>query len=219
MCYRSCLEATRQRKLGSVAFPLISGGSLGFPQEAALEIATATIREFLMNREMQVYLVVYDRESFALSRELHRDIQEFIDQRYVDLHPSAPRAAPMAYSPLRELVEQVDESFSQMLLRKTDEKGMTDVACYKKANIDRKLFSKIRKDIHYRPRKTTALAFAVALELSLSETRKLLEKAGCALSRSSKGDIIVEYFIQKGQYDIFEINEALFEFDQSLLGG
>lgn len=129
--------------------------------------------------------------------------------------PAAPQAAPAS---LREALRSLDESFAEMLLRKIDERGITDAACYKKANISRKLFSKIRADRLYRPSKPTALAFALSLELGLDETQELLRKAGFALSHSSKFDVIVEYFILNGVYDVMRVNEALFAFDQPLLG-
>ena len=242
--YRSSLELALAGGCETVAFPLISSGVYGYPKDQALKVAVDTIGEFLLSHDMTVYLVIFDRAAYTIGGKLFADIAAYIDDRYVDEHTdhalesrrmaaaqqadaffdlqarfNAPAPAAAADRELREAVSHLDESFSQMLLRKIDERGMTDAQCYKKANIDRKLFSKIRSDVHYKPSKPTAMAFAVALELPLEEAREMLEKAGFAFSHASKFDIIVEYFIAHQNYNIFEINEALFAFDQSLLGG
>ena len=237
--YRSSLELALAHRCETVAFPLISSGVYGYPKDQALKVAVDTI----LAHDMTVYLVIFDRAAYAIGEKLFADIAAWIDDRYVDAHTDsretqyrramsaqlgvgmpAPSCAVAeagedTFEQLLACLNQLDESFSQMLLRKIDERGITDAQCYKKANIDRKLFSKIRSDVHYKPSKPTALAFAVALELPLEEARELLGKAGYAFSHASKFDVIVEYFIAHRNYNIFEINEALFAFDQSLLGG
>ena len=225
-CYRSSLQLAKEYKCETVAFPLISAGVYGYPKDEALRVAVSEISRFLLENEMTVTIVVYDKQSFQISKKLIADIREYIDERYIDEH-FVERSNFVNFqgqfydepaAELHDIVVGVDESFSEMLLRKIDEKGMTDAQCYKKANIDRKLFSKIRSKPGYKPSKPTAIAFAVALELPLEEAADLLLKAGYALSPSSKFDVIVEYFIRRRRYDIIEINEALFEFDQPLLG-
>ena len=238
--YRSSLELALANRCETVAFPLISSGVYGYPKDQALKVAVDTIGEFLLSHDMTVYLVIFDRAAYTIGGKLFADIAAYIDDRYVETHTdryenqrrrmaleSMPAEEPqwmpapctIGTPGLDEALSKLDESFSQMLLRKIDERGMTDAQCYKKANIDRKLFSKIRSDVHYKPSKPTAMAFAIALELPLAEAREMLEKAGFAFSHASKFDIIVEYFIAHRNYNIFEINEALFAFDQSLLGG
>lgn len=240
-CYRRSLDLAVKHGCRSVAFPLISAGIYGYPKDEALRVAMDTIRDFLIERDdggdMLVYLVVFDRDSFRISGKLYAGIAEYIDDHYVDAHSDFRRRklqresmafsdaavfnaqAPCAAGSLEDALGMIDESFSEMVLRKIDEKGMKDPDCYKRANLDRKLFSKLRTDANYRPRKQTALALAIALELSLPETKELLMKAGFALSHSDKADIIVEYFIQRKEYDIFAINAALYSFDQVPLGG
>ena len=237
-CYRESLTLAKENNCETVAFPLISSGVYGYPKDQALKVAIQVISDFLLENEMKVYIVIFDKATYKISEKLFSDIAEYIDDNYVDEHTDYRREsmrmnAPMqsimadeiceckAMSPdddLEEIIKSIDESFSQMLLRKIDEKGITDTGCYKKANIDRKLFSKIRSDVHYKPSKPTAIAFAISLELSLEETQDMLMKAGFALSNSNKFDIIIKYFIERGNYNVFEINEALFAFDQSLLG-
>lgn len=243
-CYKNSLALAKHYKLESVAFPLISSGAFGYPKDKALKTAISVIGDFLLKNEMTVFLVVYDKAAFVLSEKLFSSITQYIDDKYIEEHPFSRRdrfdekhqliesylKAPEFSSTeasvitkkrkrcLDDVVKNMDETFSQMLLRLIDEKGMTDAETYKKANIDRKLFSKIRNDVNYKPSKPTAIAFAIALRLNLDETKDLMLKAGFALSHSSKFDIIIEYFIQDENYNIFEINEALFAFDQNLLG-
>lgn len=240
-CYRTSLALAKEHGCETVAFPLISSGIYGYPKDQALKVAIDTISDFLLENDMTVYIVIFDRKAYQIGEKLFSDIAAYIDDNYVDEHTDSRSErlrrmqmlsdepeeetfgaplAPMAASAktLDDALSQIDESFSEMLLRKIDEKGMTDAQCYKKANIDRKLFSKIRSDKLYKPSKPTALAFAIALELPLDETKELLMKAGFALSHSNKFDIIIEFFIEHGNYNVFEINEALFAFDQSLLG-
>lgn len=245
-CYTNSLLLALKNKCKSIAFPLISSGIYGYPKDQALNIAISAIGEFLLKNEIMVYLVVYDKKAYVLSEKLFTSIEKYIDDNYVEEHCFNERrreietyefqqleSIKMIYEPcnacesipeikrkrsLEDVVSQLDESFSQMLLRLIDEKGMTDVETYKRANIDRKLFSKIRSNKGYNPSKVTAIAFAIALELNLDETCDLLSKAGYTLSHSNKFDVIIEYFILEGNYNIYEINEALFAFDQVLLG-
>ena len=244
-CYRTSLNLAKENGCQSVAFPLISSGVYGYPKDQALKVAVDTISEFLLENEMMVYIVIFDRKTYQISGKLFDDIAVYIDDRYVEEHTdrrteqrrwaeawqeeSCFEAASVSLPPkaickscssqsLEEALGQMDESFSEMLLRKIEESGMTDAQCYKKANIDRKLFSKIRSDRFYKPSKPTVLAFALALELPLAQMQEMLGKAGFTLSHSSKFDIIVEYFVERGNYNVYEINEALFAFDQSLIG-
>lgn len=211
--YRSSLELALANQCATVAFPLISAGVYGYPKDRAIKVAVDTIADFLLSHDtdMNVYLVIFDRKTYTIGGTLFEDIAAFIDERYGSEHPHSGEE--------QQALSQLDETFSQMLLRKMDECGISDAQCYKKANIDSSLFCAIQSDIHYKPSKPVAMAFAVALELPLEEAREMMGKAGFVFSHASKFDIIAEYFISHQNYNIFEINEALFAFDQSQLGG
>ncbi|WHY03295.1 macro domain-containing protein [Neobacillus sp. DY30] len=230
--YKNSLELAKQHECESIAFPLISTGIYGYPKEEALQIAVSTISQFLMKADMHVYLVVFDKKSFGLSQKLFTSINEYIDDHYIEeaeitfnrrieeneVFKYHLEAEPILNQSLMEVINDLEESFSERLLRFIDEKGMTDVETYKRANIDRRLFSKIRNEEGYTPKKKTVIAFAISLKLNVDETNNLLSAAGYTLSRSNKFDVIIEYFINEGSFNIHEINEALFTFDQPLLG-
>ena len=237
-CYIESLNLAKKFKLESIAFPLISSGIYGYPKGEAFKVAVTAIQDFLLENEMMVYLIVFDKAAVEISEKLYTSIEKYIDDKYVDenaeirenrflseeiqfnysVSESKMSKALKGNKSLEDIVFQLEETFSEMLLRLIDEKEMTDVETYKKANIDRKLFSKIRTDKYYKPRKATALALCIALELNVDQTKDLLGRAGYALSHSSRFDIIVEYFIAQGVYNIFVINEALFAFEENLLG-
>lgn len=239
--YRSSLELALVNGLESVAFPLLSSGAFGYPKDKALQTAIAAIGEFLLEHELIVYLVVFDKKAFTLSEKLFRSIKAYITDSYAERrrtkygnttisrqfevydqlmeYESEPKEV-MAPSPgLEDLINHMDLTFSQMLLKLIDSSGRTDPEVYKRANLDRRHFGKISNNPDYKPSKNTALALAVALELNLDQTADLLKRAGLALSPSRRFDLIVKYFINEGNYNIFQINEALFFFDETTLGG
>lgn len=258
-CYENSLLLAVQNGCQSVAFPLISTGNYGFPKDKALQIAISVFSAFLLEHDLQIYLVVFDRDSFKLSEKLFQGVASYIDEYYVDAHdvckeyleenrrrlrcrgemeiceraetpksvpmngvfeelrPCAPMAAPKAMS-LEDMLGQADAGFTETLLNFIDQTGKKDSEIYKKANISKQHFSKIRNNPNYKPTKPTAIALALALELNLDETKDLIGRAGYALTNSSKFDLIIRYFIEQGNFNIVEINIALYEFDQVLLG-
>lgn len=266
-CYRSVFAEAERLGVRSVAYPLVSAGIYGFPVDEALAIAREETEAFLRVHEgVSVTLVMFDRATVRAGGELFDEIDEYIDDEYVEASPHMRRraerlavevwdaaapdgladagapsgladsAAPEAFAAafggeavcaalsaaapreLDDLLSNLDASFSETLLTLIDERGMTDAEVYHRANLSRQLFSKIRSNRAYRPTKPTAVALAVALELDPRQTQDLLSRAGLALSRSSKFDVIVRFFLERGVHDVFRINEALFAYDQPLLG-
>jgi Predicted phosphatase homologous to the C-terminal domain of histone macroH2A1 len=236
--YAAAMKLAKDSGLESIAFPLLSTGSNGFPHKIAFRTAVSAITDFLLESDLLVYLVLYDKTSLEVSRSLAEYIDEHIDDDYVsgkdesyrgkvlfgtmNMEPErfcvSESTAKADYDNLRKLMGREAETFSEMLFRLIDERGLTDPEVYHRANIDRRLFSKIRSSADYQPGKRTVAALAVALELSLDEAVDLLGKAGYAFTDASKFDKIVSFYIREGEYDIFTINEALFYFDQHLLG-
>ncbi len=234
-CYRKSLSLAKEHECESIAFPLIATGNYGFSKPLALQIAVREISTFLLENEMQIYLVVFGKEAFALSEKLFKSVSSYIDENYIRsnrihedicparalehcLHMSVGTAVTMNSDDWGQLLKDLDAGFSETLLQLIDRTGKKDSEIYKKANVDRRLFSKIRNNMDYKPSKTTALAFAFALELDVDETKDFIGRAGFALSHSSKFDVIVEYFLVNRNYNVFELNEVLFAFDQPLIG-
>ena len=253
-CYINSLALANQNKCKSVAFPLISTGTYNFPKDRALRIATKAISRFVLEYNIMVYLVVFDKTSYSLSEKLFDEIESYIDNNYAgeqlrkeyrrDTRGSerlreesiTHKSADLSEEAVVDAVAMfgivgaasfkdtdwedfpLEKTFSEMLLQLIEAKGMTHAQAYRKANIDRKHFNKIKNNKNYKPTKYTAIAFAIALELTLSQTKELMETAGLALSKSNLFDVIVSFFIENKRYDVFELNEVLFEYDLPLLG-
>ena len=232
-CYRKSLQLAKENGCESIAFPLISAGIYGYPKREALTVATNEIEAFLKQYDMHIILVVFEKEAVQLSNERYSDIRAYIDDYYVAEQPvrSLIQIEEQLLGPFEEVEEKaesvrsldhimdyLEETFSERLLRLIDERGLKDSEVYKRANIDRRLFSKIRSNKDYMPQKKTAIALAISLELTIDDTLDLLKTAGYTLSSSHKFDMIIKYFIEHQIYNIFEINEALFAFEQPLLG-
>ena len=241
-CYEKSLQAALALGCRSIAFPLISSGHYGFPKDKALQIAISAFSAFLMEQEMQIYLVVFDRTAFRLSERLVSGVASYIDENYVQMRQekstrrrmiwddrmeecSAPAEMPLPCAPmiskplsLDDYLKQADAGFTETLLKLIDKTGKKDSEIYKKANLSKQHFSKIRNNPCYKPTKPTAIALALALELNLEETRDLIGRAGYALTNSSIFDLIICYFIENRNYNVVQINCVLFEHDQSLLG-
>lgn len=267
-CYQESLKLALEHECNSIAFPLISTNNYGFPKDKALRIAVSVFSEFLLQHEMLIYLVVFDRSAYRLSEKLVSSIASYIDDNYVEAWetavygaeknssrqrmrrqrdmelydagsvlaekppcPAAPMEMPMPMAPqskavmaeskatsLPDFLKQADAGFTETLLKLIDKTGKKDSEIYKKANLSKQHFSKIRNNPNYKPTKQTAIALALALELDLEGTKDLIGRAGYALSNSSKFDLIIRFFIEQKIYNVVEINIALYEFDQSLLG-
>ena len=314
-CYASALKLAAEHGCKTIALPLISTGNYRFPKDKALQIAIAAFSEFLLEQEMEIYLVIWGEDTLRLSEKLFHQVSSFIDENYIkiaeekeydyifldeypetsrhqnkrekdifgqdwdefcknlihiDPRPSTPArrrddfedlspsdaepvffgegsadsapcyaepecyadssadfapcySAPVPVFPsthtLRDMLKQEDAGFSETLLKLIDKSGHKDSAIYKKACLSKQHFSKIRNNPDYKPTKATALSLAIALELDLEQTKDLIGRAGYALTNSSKFDLIIRYFIEQKIYNVVDINIALYEFDQSLLGG
>ncbi len=257
--YDLCLKMAVWHHCESIAFPLLASGNHGFPDGSALQVAIAAFSEFLMEHEMQIYLVVFRKESLRLSENLVRSVTAYIDDHYVAAYEKEiygasernrrcycsrpmPRQKPIAEAPrhkadrdcvsapcapipyekasvsLSDFLKKKDAGFTETLLALIKKSGKKNSAVYKKANISKQHFSKLINDPDAKPSKPTAIALALALELDMDGTKDLIGRAGYALTDSSTFDLIIRYFIEHRQFNVIEINIALYEFDQPLLG-
>ena len=260
-CYRKSLQKALKLKCESIAFPLISTGTYGFPKDKALQIAVSVFSQFLTENEMEIILVVFDKRAFQLSGQIVGDIDSYIDANYVreiykkeypiksrrstrikeleekdfneemlqrdkDNYPLEEMAdtgmtellVPLENISLEDQLANIGASFHDKLFELIDEAHLDNKDVWKRANLDRKHFSKIQCDQNYHPKKKTVMALCIALQLDLEQARDLLARADWAFSPSSKVDLIVQKAIIDKQYDIMQLNVTLFKYTNEILG-
>ena len=246
-CFRNSLALAKEKNAESIVFPLISADEFNFPKGRPLKVATDVITSFLQENEMNVFLLVDGKDSFDTADKLFLDVKDYLERKLrpqpsMSMHvgSSSKQERPKQekkkkeydsakYEKEAELIEadyfysgditfEPDESFSECLVRMIDERKLKDPEVYKRANIDRKHFNHIINTKNYQPKKETAIALAIGMKLNLNETKELLNKAGFALSDAFVFDQIIRYCIRNRIYNIFDINELLFKFDQKTLG-
>ena len=276
--YDAALALADRLGCRSVAFPLLSSGTYGFPKDRALSAAIGAFTEFLLTHDLRIILVIFGGDSYTLARGLFGDLRSYIDDRYVGKAeeveygapyansvrrrqlrqesfrqqfrpPQYPKATETAHdaaepfvdftaeakspsdeapclnaieakakpSDLDSILKGAESTFTEHLLDLLRECGEKDSDVYRRAEISRQLFNKIINKKYYQPTKSTAIQLALGLRLNLAETQKLLSKAGYALTRSSKTDLVVQYFIERGEYSVVVINTALFDCGLPLL--
>ena len=235
-CYQKSLALAHENNCKSIAFPLISTGSFGYPKEEGMRIAVDEINAFLLKHKMEVFLVVFDAESTTLGRRLAPALEAYIDANYVEEKqkreyvfgfcemktcalPDMEESYEEDYddfweeneSALKERMKHMSDTFQEYLMYLIEEKGLTNTEVYKRAIITKQLFSKIKLNPEYHPDKATAMRLCVGAKLSLDETKDLLARAGYALSPCDKRDIIFSFFIEKEVWDMIEIDIMLEE--------
>lgn len=225
-CYEQSLSLAHKLGCESVAFPLISTGVYNFPKDKAMRIATAAIYEFLMEQEMRVELVVFDRTAYELSGRLFPNIQSYIDEQYV-AHQTGQEysrrrreelAARSAVVTLSGALAQTQSTFQEYLLALIHQRNLKNADVYHGANLSKQHFSKMLSNKNYKPTKNTVCALALALHLDCVGANALLAKAGLVLTDNDKFDLAVRYFLENGMYNIVEDNIALYENGLELLG-
>lgn len=262
--YDAALQLAEKLECTSIAFPLMAAGTYGFPHDLALSAAIRAFTDFLLDHEMQIYLVLFNARAFGIAGSIFDDLKSYIDDNYVaerseeeylsDAYPQAnlsrreragmiqrrrrkeresidgdgavgaalpqpaiPEESRASAASLEDILRQHEKTFSEYLLDLLKERKGKDSEVYKRAEVSKQLFSKILNNPDYQPTKSTVIQLALGLQLDLPQTQKLLEKAGYSLTRSSKTDLVVKYYIERKIYNVTFINEALYDCGLPLL--